>query len=116
MIVVTTMKETVTTIEVRKKLGDLLNRIALRHDEFIIERKGKPLAALVPIERRAQMQRFARRRRSISRRRRTAGRIIERLQSASAFEIILSPAIRDAVLGALPPRVLLRFRDVDKVS
>jgi len=39
----------------------MLNRIALRHDEFIIERKGKPLAALVPIERLEQMRRFARR-------------------------------------------------------
>jgi len=32
----------------------------LRHDEFIIERKGKPLAALVPVERIEQMRRFAR--------------------------------------------------------
>lgn len=39
----------------------MLNRVALRHDEFIIERKGKPLAALVPIERLEQMRRFARR-------------------------------------------------------
>ena len=54
------MKETVTTIEVRKKLGDLLNRVALRHDEFIIERKGKPLAALVPVEKLEQMERAAR--------------------------------------------------------
>ncbi len=46
------MKETVTTIEVRRKLGDLLNRVDLRHDQFIIERKGKPLAALVPVEKR----------------------------------------------------------------
>ena len=38
----------------------MLNRVALRHDEFIIERKGKPLAALVPVERLEQMRRFAR--------------------------------------------------------
>lgn len=54
------MKETVSTIEVRKKLGDLLNRVDLRHDQFIIERKGKPLAALVPIEKLDQMERAAR--------------------------------------------------------
>ncbi len=42
-------------------MGDMLNRVALRHDEFIIERKGKPLAALVPVERLEQMRRFARR-------------------------------------------------------
>jgi len=55
------MPEKVSTIDVRQRIGDMLNRIALRHDEFIIERKGKPLAALVPLERLEQMRRFARR-------------------------------------------------------
>ena len=49
------MTEKVSTIYVRQRIGDLLNRVALRHDEFVIERKGKPLAALVPIERLEQM-------------------------------------------------------------
>lgn len=48
-------------MDVRARIGDMLNRVALRHDEFIIERKGKPLAALVPVERLDQMRRFARR-------------------------------------------------------
>ncbi len=47
-------------MDVRARIGDMLNRVALRHDEFIIERKGKPLAALVPVERLEQMRRFAR--------------------------------------------------------
>lgn len=55
------MTEKVSTIDVRQRIGDLLNRVALRHDEFVIERKGKPLAALVPVERLEQMRRFARR-------------------------------------------------------
>ena len=55
------MADKVSTIEVRQRIGDMLNRVALRHDEFIIERKGKPLAALVPVERLEQMRRFARR-------------------------------------------------------
>ncbi len=54
------MPEKVSTIDVRQRIGDLLNRVALRHDEFIIERKGKPLAALVPVERLEQMRQFAR--------------------------------------------------------
>ena len=54
------MAERVSTIDVRQRIGDLLNRVALRNDEFIIERKGKPLAALVGMERLKQMQRFAR--------------------------------------------------------
>jgi prevent-host-death family protein len=55
------MVDKVSTMEVRQRIGDMLNRVALRHDEFIIERKGKPLAALVPVERLEQMRRFARR-------------------------------------------------------
>jgi len=47
-------------MDVRARIGDMLNRVALRHDEFVIERKGKPLAALVPVERLEQMRRFAR--------------------------------------------------------
>jgi antitoxin (DNA-binding transcriptional repressor) of toxin-antitoxin stability system len=55
------MAEKVSTIDVRQRIGDMLNRVALRRDEFVIERKGKALAALVPIERLEQMRRFARR-------------------------------------------------------
>lgn len=55
------MQEKVSTMDVRQRIGDMLNRVALRHDEFIIERKGKPLAALVPVERLEQMRQFARR-------------------------------------------------------
>jgi prevent-host-death family protein len=54
------MAEKVSTMDVRARIGDLLNRVALRHDEFVIERRGKPLAALVPVERLEQMRRFAR--------------------------------------------------------
>ena len=54
------MTEKITTLEVRQRLGDILNRIALRNDQFIIERKGKPLAAVVPVERFEQMRRAAR--------------------------------------------------------
>ncbi|MDN5940474.1 MAG: type II toxin-antitoxin system Phd/YefM family antitoxin [Nitrospira sp.] len=54
------MIETVSTLEIRQRLGDLLNRVALRHDEFIIERKGRRLAAMVPVDRLDQMQQAAR--------------------------------------------------------
>ncbi len=55
------MAERVSTRDVRQRIGELLNRVALRHDEFIIERKGRALAALVPVERLGQIRRFARR-------------------------------------------------------
>lgn len=54
------MTKTVSTMEVRARIGDMLDRVALRHDEFIIERRGRPLAALVPVDRLEQMRRFAR--------------------------------------------------------
>jgi antitoxin (DNA-binding transcriptional repressor) of toxin-antitoxin stability system len=54
------MSEKVSTMDVRARIGDMLNRVALRHEEFVIERKGKALAALVPVERLEQMRRFAR--------------------------------------------------------
>ncbi len=54
------MTERVSTLEVRQRLGDILNRVALRHDRVIVERKGKPLAAIVPIEMMQQMEQAAR--------------------------------------------------------
>lgn len=53
------MTEKISTMEVRERLGDYLNRVALRHDQFIIERKGKALAAMVPVEKLLQLERAA---------------------------------------------------------
>ena len=53
------MKETLKTAEVRQHLGDLLDRVADRRDQFVIERRGKPMAALVPFEKYERMQRAA---------------------------------------------------------
>lgn len=54
------MAEKISTMEVRERLGDYLNRVALRHDQFIIERKGKALAAMVPVEKLVELERAAR--------------------------------------------------------
>jgi prevent-host-death family protein len=54
------MQERLSTLEIRKRLGELLNRVALRHDEFVVERKGRPLAAIVPVEKLRQLERLAR--------------------------------------------------------
>jgi prevent-host-death family protein len=79
------MPEKVSTLDVRQRIGDLLNRVALRHDEFIIERKGKPLAALVPIERLEQIRRFARRHALETLDRQASGR----LSDADAMDLAL---------------------------
>jgi prevent-host-death family protein len=54
------MASKISTMEVREKLGEYLDRVALRHDQFVIDRKGKPLAALVPVEKLAELERAVR--------------------------------------------------------
>jgi antitoxin (DNA-binding transcriptional repressor) of toxin-antitoxin stability system len=50
----------VSAMEIRERLGDILNRVALRQGEFIIERKGKAMAAMVPMQKLEQLKRLAR--------------------------------------------------------
>jgi hypothetical protein len=54
------MSERISTLDVRKRLGDILNRVPLRHDRFVIERKGTALAAVVPVEILEAMERLSR--------------------------------------------------------
>ena len=54
------MSEHISTLEVRRRLGDILNRVHLRHDRFVIERRGTPLAAVVPVEALESMERLSR--------------------------------------------------------
>jgi prevent-host-death family protein len=44
------MSESISAVEARQKLGELLNRVALRKEEIIIERAGKKIARLLPID------------------------------------------------------------------
>ena len=44
------MSESVSAVEARQKFGELLNRVALRGEEIIIERAGKKIARLSPID------------------------------------------------------------------
>jgi prevent-host-death family protein len=44
------MGKIVTIEDARKKLGDLVDSARLRGDQYIISKKGKPAAAIVPIE------------------------------------------------------------------
>ena len=43
------MVKYISTLEIRHHLGELLNRVHLCDDRYVIERKGEPLAAVVPI-------------------------------------------------------------------
>ena len=44
------MERAVTIEDARKKLGDLVEGARLRGDQYIISKKGKPAAAIVPLE------------------------------------------------------------------
>ena len=46
------MPTSVTSTELARTLGDLLSRVRYRHESFIVERNGKPIARLVPAEHR----------------------------------------------------------------
>lgn len=46
----------ISAMKARQNLGQLLNEVSLRGDAYIIERAGKPLAALVDLERFQQLQ------------------------------------------------------------
>lgn len=54
-------RRVVDTNNVRDKLGEMLDQAHYRGDEFIIQRRGKPLAAIVPY---SVYERFDRRRKS----------------------------------------------------
>ena len=44
------MLKRITAIKVRQNLGQVMNEVALKEDEYIVERAGKPLIAIIPIE------------------------------------------------------------------
>jgi prevent-host-death family protein len=43
------MEKVINAMKARQNLGTLLNEVSLKNDQFIIERKGKPQAAVIPI-------------------------------------------------------------------
>ena len=44
------MTRSISAVEARQKFGEMLNRVALLREEIIIERAGKKIARLSPIE------------------------------------------------------------------
>ncbi len=56
------MPSHVTVMQVRRGIGGILNRVDLLQEEFLVERKGRPLAALVPVRRLERLEALARER------------------------------------------------------
>ncbi len=44
------MNQSISAVEARQKLGEILNRVALMGEEIIIERAGRKIARLSPVE------------------------------------------------------------------
>ena len=44
------MGQSISAVEARQKLGEMLNRVALRREEIIIERAGRKIARLSPVD------------------------------------------------------------------
>ena len=43
------MIKKISAVKVRQNLGEIMNEVSLRNDQYIIERSGKPLVATVPV-------------------------------------------------------------------
>lgn len=43
------MEKLINALKARQNLGTVLNEVLLKNDQFIIERNGKPMAAVIPV-------------------------------------------------------------------
>lgn len=50
------MAKHISAMDLRKRLGQVMNQILLRDDEYIIERDGKPMAAMIPVWKLRQLE------------------------------------------------------------
>ncbi len=55
------MTHKVSAVKVREHMPDYLRRVSAGHEKFVIERAGKPVAALVPVGDVEQLKELARR-------------------------------------------------------
>jgi prevent-host-death family protein len=51
------MYKKISAIKARQNLGQMMNEVALKGDDYIIERAGKPLVAVIPMEKYQSLQR-----------------------------------------------------------
>lgn len=47
----------VTAIEARKTFGAIMNAVSFGNDQYIVERKGVPMVAIIPVKRLEQIDR-----------------------------------------------------------
>lgn len=54
------MSEHISALELRRRLGDILDQVRQRRHRFVIEREGTTLDAVLPVETLAAMERLLR--------------------------------------------------------
>jgi len=50
------MAKRISAMEARKRFGEIMSEVSLRDDEYIIERDGKPMVAVIPIWKLEQLE------------------------------------------------------------
>ncbi len=50
------MIKKISAMKVRQNLGQVMNEVALRGDDYVVERAGKPLAAIISMEKYRKLQ------------------------------------------------------------
>jgi prevent-host-death family protein len=50
------MLKKISAMKARQTFGQVMNEVALRGDDYIVERSGKPLVAIIPIEKYQRLQ------------------------------------------------------------
>lgn len=51
------MLKRISAMKIRQNLGQVMNEVSIRGDEYVIERAGKPLVAIIPMEKYWKLQR-----------------------------------------------------------
>ncbi len=50
------MLKKISAMKVRQNLGQVMNEVTLRGDDYIVERAGKPMVAIIPMEKYRKIQ------------------------------------------------------------
>jgi len=50
------MAKRISAMDLRKHLGQIINEVTLRDHEYVIERDGKPMVALIPLWKLKQLE------------------------------------------------------------
>jgi len=53
------MEKTIGAFDARRRFGQLLEEVFYRHDCFVVERSGRPMAVVVPVDEYRRWQRLA---------------------------------------------------------